>query len=92
MNQKIKPNLGALNRRNEGVVAAISNGSEPPPTGNVIAPLTVSTALNVEQLKPGQAYSVPVHLIRRSEIGARIFYKAEEVDQMILSLKAQRQQ
>ena len=95
MSEKPKPNLSALSRRNIGVVTAMMNGDEPLPTGVVVppAPLTVpvSTFMSVDHLVPGQSYSVPVHLIRRSEIGARIFYKADEVDEMIASLRAQKQ-
>lgn len=95
MSEKAKPNLAALARRNTGVVTAMMSGDEPRPTGVVVPPapvaVPVSTFMSVEHLAPGQAYSVPVHLIRRSEIGARIFYKADEVDEMIASLRAQKQ-
>lgn len=87
---KPKPNLAALTRRNTGVVTAMAMGTDPTPTGDIPSP-TASAFMSILDLKAGQSYSIPVHLIRRSEIGARIYYKADEVDEMIVSLRVQKQ-
>lgn len=85
----IRPNSEADRQR----MADRAAGRRPAPTpdlreGAVALAAAVGAVADAESLAVGGTYQVPLHLLQDSPFNARVYYAAEEVDQIAVSLQS----
>jgi ParB family chromosome partitioning protein len=99
MSSKAKPFIIRRNTDHEAMQKALGGHltqiPEPQVAATVQAPMVVQAAqgdvTDIAQLQIGRVYDIPLHLLQRSELNARVFYSNEELDEMSKSLSSKGQ-